>query len=49
MVVLVASGGENRRLVQDIGQVGSGEAGRLLGQRSKHDVRLQRLAAGMHV
>ena len=45
----VASGGKNRRFVEDIGEVGSGKSRRLPGQCLKRDVWLQRFATRMHV
>ena len=44
-----AAGGEQRRLVHEVGQVGAGEAGRAPGQHVEADVVGERLALGVDV
>src|SRR3989304_9744803 len=46
-LLLAATGGEDRRLVHKVGEVGAGEAGGLLGQRLHVDAAVQRLALGV--
>ena len=43
------AGGQQRRLVDQVGEVGAGEAGGLAGQRVEVDLLGQRLAAGVHL
>ena len=45
----VAAGGEQRRLVEHVGQVGTGEAGGALGDGEQVDVAGERLALGVHL
>jgi hypothetical protein len=45
---IVATGGQNRRLVEHIGQVSPGKAGRLPRQRRQCDVGLEGLATRVH-
>ena len=47
--LLVLAGGEQRGLVEDVGQVGAGEAGRAAGDAQQVDVRRDRLAARVHL
>ena len=47
--LLVAARGEDRRLVHEVGEVGAGEAGRLLRDRLELDLRLERLALDVDV
>ena len=44
-LALAVAGGEQRRLVDEVGEVGAGEAGRLAGERVDVDLLGQRLAA----
>ena len=46
-LALARAGGEQRRLVDQVGEVGAGEAGRLAGERVEVDRLRQRLAAGV--
>ena len=46
-LALARAGGEQRRLVDQVGEVGAGEAGRLAGERVEVDLLRQRLAAGV--
>ena len=46
-LALAVAGGEQRGLVDEVGEVGAGEAGRLAGQRVDVDLLGQRLAAGV--
>ena len=46
---LVPPGGEDRGLVDEVGEVGSGEAGCLPGEGGGRDVVLKRLAHRVHV
>ena len=45
----VTAGGEERRLVHEVGEVGAGEPGRATGQHVEADVGLERLALGVHL
>ena len=45
---LLVTGGEQRGLVDHVGQVGAGEAGRTAGHRVEVDVGRERLALGVH-
>src|SRR5579875_1349090 len=45
----IAASSQNRRFVQDVREVGTGETRRLLGQRFQSDTWLQRLALCMHL
>jgi hypothetical protein len=47
--LVVAASGEQRRLVQDVGQVGTGETRRPSGHREQVDAGGQRLALAMHL
>ena len=46
-LALARAGGQQRRLVDQVGEVGAGEAGGLAGQRVEVDLAAQRLAAGV--
>ena len=45
----VAAGGEQRRLVHEVGEVGAGEAGGAAGEHVEAHVGLERLALGVHL
>ena len=46
--LLVAAGGEQRGLVDRVGEIGAGEPGRAAGEHLEVDGRVERLASGVH-
>ena len=47
--LLAVAGGQQRRLVDEVGEVGAGEARRLAGERREVDLLRDRLALGVHL